>query len=184
MLTTSRQTNTSTFKQVNRQASPIITISQTSTIQQSNDEILKSSLLVVRPPQVKNNPDSQIIPTSSFAPTTSTSYPTTIAKNCEQNCFHIKIIVQDKTYNLQLKTGTTAYEAMDILQQNSDFTFNGQNYASLGFFVNEINGVKNDAKNNKYWIYYINGQSAKVGISNYKLINNDLIDWKYEESKF
>jgi len=94
------------------------------------------------------------------------------------------IYVNDKEYKVDIYSTSTAYQAMQVLSKESDFSFKGQNYPSIGFFVNEINGIKNDLKNNKYWIYYINNQSAKVGVSNYLIKTGDIITWKYEESKF
>ena len=108
----------------------------------------------------------------------------TTISSCQQNCIDAEIKIGVTSYKLQVTSYTTVYDAMTILQQNSNFSFSGTTYSSLGFFVNEINGIKNDIKNNKFWIYYINDQSAKVGVSNYKLNNNDLIKWEYEESKF
>ena len=68
---------------------------------------------------------------------------------------------------------------MTKLKSEGEVSFSGKEYSSMGFFVEEINGVKNDNLAGKYWIYYINGQSAQVGISNYIIKPNDLIEWKY-----
>ena len=70
---------------------------------------------------------------------------------------------------------------MDKLQAESDFRYSGKNYSSLGFFVEEVNGVKNT---NKYWVYYLNGVSAKAGISTQKINSGDNIKWSYENSTF
>lgn len=106
-----------------------------------------------------------------------------LTANCQQNCLNTKIKIENTTYDLQLTITTTVYNAMRLLQQDSEFSFNGKNYGSLGFFVEEINGIKNNQQNNKYWIYYINGESSKVGVSSYVLKPNDIITWKYENYK-
>ena len=72
-------------------------------------------------------------------------------------------------------------DLMDKLQAESDFRYSGKNYSSLGFFVEEVNGVKNT---NKYWVYYLNGVSAKAGISTQKINSGDNIKWSYENSTF
>jgi len=46
--------------------------------------------------------------------------------------------------------------------------------------VNEVNEIQNT--NEKYWVYYINGEEAQTGISTYLIKPNDTIEWKYEES--
>ncbi len=98
--------------------------------------------------------------------------------NCQQNCLNSKIKIAETTYNLQLTATTTAYNAMLLLQQNASLDFKSKDYGSLGFLIEEINGIKN-GQQNKYWVYYINDESAKVGISSYIIRSNDIITWKY-----
>ena len=64
------------------------------------------------------------------------------------------------------------------------FIFKAKEYPGMGMFVEEINGIQNNPKNNQHWIYYINGQSAKVGVSQYFIQKGDKIDWKYENANF
>ena len=92
----------------------------------------------------------------------------------------------DATYNLQFYPGTNLLQAMRQLTAMSEqtFTFSGKEYPSLGFFIEEINGKKNDPTNDTYWLYYINGQLANIGISNYQIKQGDIIEWKYVKSKF
>lgn len=111
---------------------------------------------------------------------------TTAFTTSTENFQTATLTVDDKNYTLQFNAGDSLFTAMRRLETSSValFSFFGKEYAGMGFFVNEINGIKNDASNNKFWIYYINGESAKIGISLYNLKQNDLINWKYEESKF
>ena len=51
----------------------------------------------------------------------------------------------------------------------------------MGKFIETINGVKGNGDQN--WIYYVNGQKAQVGVSNYKIKPGDVVSWKYEENK-
>lgn len=55
-----------------------------------------------------------------------------------------------------------------------------KNY-SFGDLVEAIDGVA--AGDGKYWIYYVNGESAKVGASQYVLKEGDKILWKLEAEK-
>jgi len=95
------------------------------------------------------------------------------------------ITVNQKNYTVDFeKEGTILKDLLNKLQTESDFTFFGINYSGLGFFITEINGIKNDNKQGKYWVYYLNGVSAKAGISIQKINSQDNIEWKYENSTF
>jgi len=92
--------------------------------------------------------------------------------------------VGEKKYEISVPENSTVYDLMDSLKQRGDIGFKGQTSTGLGFFVEEINGKKNNANTNTYWIYYINGKAAGVGISNYILKTGDIINWKYEKPQF
>lgn len=94
------------------------------------------------------------------------------------------IIINDIQYPLTLPEKSTAYDAMQILIANNKINVTMKEYNGIGYFVEEINRLKNNNQTGEYWIYYINDQSAKVGISAYTLKQNDNITWKYEKSKF
>ncbi len=96
------------------------------------------------------------------------------------------ITVDGEKYNLSLsnKQELTVYELMQFLTADSKkpFFFQTKEFAGIGHFVESINGIKNNQKENQYWIYYINGESANMGISQYKIQPNDKIEWRFEES--
>ncbi|MBU2542625.1 DUF4430 domain-containing protein [Patescibacteria group bacterium] len=97
----------------------------------------------------------------------------------------ITLKIAGEEYSTEFKEGTTVFELMQTLTAMSikPFSFSGKDYGTgMGYFVTEINGTKNDPQAGKYWIYYINGESAKVGISNYIINKGDVIEWKYENS--
>jgi len=100
----------------------------------------------------------------------------------EDNAQNIKFTlnVLDKTYKASIKEGATLYDAMNNIQsvKENNFAFSGKEYPSLGFFVKEINGVKDGS--GKYWLYYVNGKEASVGASVYVLKEGDIISWKQE----
>ncbi|MBN2065290.1 MAG: DUF4430 domain-containing protein [Candidatus Thermoplasmatota archaeon] len=56
-----------------------------------------------------------------------------------------------------------------------------QGYKSL--FVEEINGIKNGAEGS-YWQYYVNGEYANTGCSNYYLKDNDVVSWRFESPEW
>jgi len=93
------------------------------------------------------------------------------------------MLINGVKYEAEVKAGASAYDLMNELKQNGKISFSGKNYSGLGFFVEEINGLKNNplAEN---WIYYVNGNPAPVGISNYLIKNDDVLEWRYEKKSF
>lgn len=96
------------------------------------------------------------------------------------------LVVDGQLYEMPYIEGQSVYTAMQFLMAASSrpFYFQAKEYPGLGFFVYEINGKVQENKTGTYWIYYINGQSAKIGISNYIIQQGDIIEWKYEKSTF
>src|SRR3989339_881945 len=99
--------------------------------------------------------------------------------------FSTTIKIADKNYQINFEEeNITLEELMNKLQRESNFTYHTIDYGSMGKFVDEINEIKNDNKQGKYWVYYLNGVSAKAGISIQKINSGDNIEWKYENSTF
>lgn len=98
----------------------------------------------------------------------------------EEKKIKITLNVLDKTYKANVKEGATLYDAMSNIQsvKENNFSFSGKEYSGLGYFVDEINGIKGTS--GKYWIYYVNGKEASVGVSKYILKSEDIISWKQE----
>ncbi|HAT03228.1 MAG TPA: hypothetical protein DCS29_00415 [Candidatus Magasanikbacteria bacterium] len=94
----------------------------------------------------------------------------------------VRMIVNGETYTIELKDNMTVYDLMLTLSADSKkpFLFETKEYPGMGHFVESINDLKQNPKEDRYWIYYINGESAKVGISNYIINQGDIIEWKYE----
>ena len=96
----------------------------------------------------------------------------------------VEFIINGENYNIGFLDGNSIYDLMKDLKNQGKIDFVGENYSGIGFFVEEINGVKNDSRTLKYWIYYVNGKSASMGVSSYQIKANDIIEWKYEKSNF
>lgn len=100
----------------------------------------------------------------------------------EQETVQAVIEVQGLSYKISVPEGSTAYDLMVAAAfQYEDFSFKGKEFSGLGFFVEEINGLAQDKQGGIYWIYYINGEKAPLGVSQYKLKANDVIAWSYEK---
>ena len=67
--------------------------------------------------------------------------------------------------------------ALQLLQRTRSIETKHYDFGDL---VQKIDGIE-DAKGGFYWIYYINGEAAKVGASEYKLQPNDVIEWRLQK---
>lgn len=72
---------------------------------------------------------------------------------------------------------------MKQMRDTGQLTFSAKNYGELGYMIDGINGVANSTAIKKYWIYYINGNKAKIGVSAYSIQEGDVIEWKYEDEE-
>ena len=127
----------------------------------------------------KTNTDN-FLPKADHSLAETTQSASTKATTGKQLNNPITVRVDDKNYQAEFASSTTVYDLMNKLKYENKISFSGKEYTGMGMFVDEINGVKNDNLAGKYWIYYINSESAQVGISNYTIKQGDLIEWKYE----
>lgn len=88
--------------------------------------------------------------------------------------------INGEKYEAEINGGASVYNFMDKLRSEGKINFKEKNYSGIGKFIEEINGVKGNG--DKYWIYYVNGKKAKVGVSDYKLNIGDIVSWKYEKN--
>ena len=123
-------------------------------------------------------------PATNTKKTTTTTTSTTAPTEPETYAINITIEINGQKYPVGLAEKSTAYDAMSKLVADKKIAATFKEFSGMGYFVDEIDGVKTDNKNGKYWIYYLNNEPAKMGISAYVLKNTDLITWKYENSKF
>ena len=65
---------------------------------------------------------------------------------------------------------------LDILKANFDVKEDGG-------FVTSIDGKEQDAKANKYWMYYINDKEADKGAADMTVSDSDKIEWRLNEFK-
>ena len=47
--------------------------------------------------------------------------------------------------------------------------------------MTELEGIKQDKEKNQYWMYYVNGEMAEVGIGDYVPKENDQIEFRFEQ---
>jgi hypothetical protein len=139
-------------------------------------ETIKTNTSIEKESDKKTNQTS--VPTiqavKSSAPTTTTE---------EVKKISIKFLVEQKVYETKIIPNQNVYSLMQQLSQQGDFSFKARNYSGMGYFVTEINNKKNDQMSGLYWIYYINGAKAQVGVSQYVVKDGDEIVWKYEKGE-
>jgi len=85
------------------------------------------------------------------------------------------------TYDSSVPDGTTALQVLQLVADQHGLDVKTTEY-DFGTMVDSIDGVGQDTTDNKYWIYYINEESASKGASDYVVQNNDTILWQYEDS--
>jgi len=69
--------------------------------------------------------------------------------------------------------------AFDILEQSFEIEYD--EYAGMGKFITSVNGISSDEEN--YWIFFVNDESADVGVDNYIVQQNDLIEMRFMTSE-
>lgn len=113
----------------------------------------------------------------------------TSSQNSEINTPSYKL--EPKSYEIKandykLTNTSTVYNLMQLASADSrqPFVFETKDYGNMGLFIESINDLKNNPQTGEYWIYYVNGESAKIGISNYIVKSEDVIKWSYEKSNF
>jgi len=121
-------------------------------------------------------PENNSSQNENFQPAKS---PTSNSDVSDENLIQVSVKVQDKIYATKIKDGSSVYDLMNQLKFEG-LNFSATEYSSLGFFVTEINGVKENRKTGTYWTLYVNDKEAITGASQLILKTGDLIEWKYE----
>ena len=84
----------------------------------------------------------------------------------------------EESFEHNIQEGKTAFDLMKELQSNGSIEFVYEE-SNVGVFVNSINNIENNIKDNIFWMFYVNDKMAGVGIGAYDLQNKDVIEWKY-----
>jgi len=129
-----------------------------------------SFLVINKTPQKEQKEFVQILPNTEIP-----------LLNPQGNADFIKTILEinNTKYESEVVGVISVYELMDKLRSEGKINFKAKTYIGIGKFIEEINEVRSDGS--KYWIYYVNGKKAQVGVSNYKLNPGDVVSWKYEK---
>lgn len=88
--------------------------------------------------------------------------------------------IESVRYTSNIAQNTSVYDFMNKMRVEKKINFKDKTYTGMGKFIYEINDVKNIGSKN--WIYYVNGEKAQVGVSDYKINPNDIVSWKFEDN--
>lgn len=81
------------------------------------------------------------------------------------------------TKKIRVENRTLLFDAME---NGFDITYT--THVTWGAFITSIEGIENTATS--YWMYYVNGEHALVGVSAYQITEPVEIEWRYEESAY
>lgn len=141
-------------------------------------------VLADRPNLIPNSLREQFLPRGTFNIADTNKATTSQNIKEEIKLIPVKLVVGDKKYETTILPNRTVYYLMDQLSKNNSFNFKTKEFKGVGIFVEEINNIKNDANKKMYWMLYVNGKTAEVGIGQQIVKENDTIEWKYEKSNY
>lgn len=105
--------------------------------------------------------------------------PTRPEERAVVNINQATLEIEEVRYQTTIEKNTSVYDFMDKLRNNGEINFKEKTYIGLGKFIDEINGVRGNGS--EFWIYYVNGNKAQIGVSNYRINPGDVVSWKYEK---
>ncbi|MFH0987688.1 MAG: DUF4430 domain-containing protein, partial [Patescibacteria group bacterium] len=56
-------------------------------------------------------------------------------------------------------------------------------YQGMGVFLESVDGVKNGT-DNKYWMYWLNGELSMNSADKQNVKGRDMVEWKFAPSEF
>ena len=70
--------------------------------------------------------------------------------------------------------GIDGVDALTLLKEKAEVELDG-----VGMVVS-IDGTKANSEKREFWAFYVNGEMAQVGATDYKSKDTDIIDWRIE----
>lgn len=101
-------------------------------------------------------------------------------KASESEATKVSIVVMDEVNNKEILKEDAEIKKDENLQ--SYLEKNHKAVFEKGMMT-ELEGVKQDPAKKQYWMYYVNDKMAEVGIGDYKVNENDKIEFKFQEMK-
>ncbi|HIZ70792.1 MAG TPA: DUF4430 domain-containing protein [Candidatus Atopostipes pullistercoris] len=128
-------------------------------------------------PEEAEEPETEITetPEEDATETEETEEATDTEDAADEVSFTIDILVDGETV-ADLSKEVTAEEGMyllDVMEETYDIE-------ETDGFISSIEGYEQDEAENRYWLYYINGESGEVGAADYAPEADDQIEWRLE----
>ncbi len=139
--------------------------------------LLKHTDFTTAPPQ--NNTEEVTDQALVETQTISKQKETIVNKEIVKSGTLTTLEIEGVKHQTKISEATTVYNFMDQIRKEGKVNFKEKTYTGLGKFIEEINGIRGNG--DKYWIYYVNGKKAWIGVSNYKIGPGDVVSWKYEK---
>jgi hypothetical protein len=98
-----------------------------------------------------------------------------------ENQIPVKLIINFSGYSQEFSTTVQENStAFDLLNRFVPIDYT--DYPGAGVFINRIGNISNS--NDKYWMFYVNGSLASVGLSAYLINQSVAIEMRYEKPKW
>lgn len=79
--------------------------------------------------------------------------------------------------------GTTVFNLLKSKTEELDLNLKTKVYEGMGVLIEAI-GDKENGQDNKYWLYYVNGEMPMVAADKLEVNESDKIEFKFEKSSF
>lgn len=107
---------------------------------------------------------------------TATEVSTSQVEKKENYDISLSLIVDEKEVKTETVNVTNDESVLDILKKQFDVD-------EKGGMVSKIDGIEQEPKNNKYWMFYVNDEEASKGAKEVFVSNGDKIEWRLNEFK-
>lgn len=83
-------------------------------------------------------------------------------------------------HDISIKEGDSMFDVLFDMSESDKLTLEYTDYGlGMGVMIMSIDNYTNGNPRGTYWQYWVNNKYAKVGASNFKVNNNDVIEWKF-----
>lgn len=89
---------------------------------------------------------------------------------------------KSKAYTAEFFGSQTVYAILQKLAQENKIQIEIQE-TDLGVLIEAIDGFRNGDQN-KYWLFYVNGTMAPVGVAEQPVTSQDLVEFRFEKNPF
>lgn len=122
---------------------------------------------------------SPLLGNASTTEETIPASPVSHTETTESRASEVKTTEPLTAYVIPVLTGGSVLDAMRALMETNALTFSGEEFPGLGYFVNEIGGLKN--ADGYYWTLFIDGKPSELGASSARPGPGARVEWRYQK---